>query len=109
MIDVPRYLQTVFRAGPDGISTETVAAVVDAELWDAQAVLMSLFRARKLARLPNPKGRGLVWRIPLRGDAEAGLMWDLSGDPKIVRERPALKPRPQKLRRKIQPAQLDLF
>lgn len=90
MIDVPLYLRTVFAAGDDGILTETVAEHLKVSFHEARTILESLFRARKLSRLPNPRGRGLVWRIPKRGDADAGLLWepgsgDFRVDPAVLR------------------------
>jgi len=90
VIDVPLYLRTVFAAGDDGILTEKVAAKLDVDFHEARSILESLFRARKLSRLPNPRGRGLVWRIPKRGDADAGLLWepgsgDFRVDPAVLR------------------------
>lgn len=85
MIDLPLFLRTVFRAGDAGITSAEVARALDLPVEAAEAVLHGLFKTRKLARIPNPRGRGLAWRIPKRGDVEAGFIWEASGDPKVTR------------------------
>lgn len=75
------YLQALFRACPAGATAAQIAIWVGDAPDEALRIVEQLWREQMAARLPNPRGRGVVWRTALRADAHAGFLFELDGEP----------------------------
>ena len=74
------YLRRLFAAGDDGLSPQAFAEALGLSLPSAMAVLEDLYRQQLVARVPNPRGMGYLCRIPKRGDAQAGFVYEPQGE-----------------------------
>lgn len=75
------YLQALFAASPVGASAAQIALWLGDRPEDAQAVIDALWRERLAARVPNPHGKGVVWRSALKADGTAGFLYEADGEP----------------------------
>jgi hypothetical protein len=75
------YLQALFAACPGGASAAQIALWLGDRPEEAQAVIDALWRERMAARVPNPRGKGVVWRSALKADGMAGFLYESDGEP----------------------------
>jgi hypothetical protein len=86
------YLQALFAACPGGATAAQIAIWVGDRPEEAQAVVDALWRERRAARLPNPRGKGVVWRTALRGDGPAGFLYEAEGEPfRVIGGKPTVE------------------
>lgn len=75
------YLQALFAASPRGEPAAEIAQRLGVSTEEAEQTLLGLWRRQLAARLPNPRGHGFLWRTKLRGDLQAGFLFELDDEP----------------------------
>lgn len=102
------YLRRLFAAGDEGLRPDQFATAFSIPVPLAMVTLEGLYRQRLVARVPNPNGAGYVCRIPKRGDAQAGFLYEPQGET-MIRLKKAKRSKRRDAARALPPDQIPLF